>query len=61
MAKQGKIEMPLKYSIEDNNDGSFSLLQNGFFLFCGETVEECFDAMTKVYTCMKYGKSYSKF
>ena len=61
MAKQGKIEMPLNYSIENNNDGSFSLLQNGFFLFCGKTIEECFDAMTKNHTCIKYGKSYSKF
>jgi len=61
MTKQDKITMPFNYSIEDNKDGTFSLLQNNSFLFCGETIEQCFDAMTKVYTCMKYGKSYSKF
>ena len=60
MKKQDKITMPFNYSIVDNKNGTFSLLQNDFFLFCGQTIEECFDAMTKVYTCMKYGKSYSK-
>jgi hypothetical protein len=39
----------------------FVLLCGGNFVFSGKNVEECFDAWAKIYTGIKYGKSYSHF
>jgi hypothetical protein len=55
------IKIPHGYQIDRHGENVFVLLCVGNFVFSGKNVEECFDAWAKIYTNIKYGKSYSHF